>query len=118
MLRMIWEQISSSLTVSTFIGASAVWLAGRSFALEWRPFFSLFLYLIPLTGVFHFLNISLFGGTLLSFQSYGITFLLFLLSSFFSYRFTRIRKRMTQYPWLYQRSVLFYLFRGDLKDLK
>jgi hypothetical protein len=84
-----------------FFGAAAV-ATGRALARHWRPLWQLVPYALLLGLGDRFLLYALFDGALLSASGYVTGAAILLLLSFLSYRLTRVRLMLRQYPWLYE----------------
>jgi hypothetical protein len=54
-----------------------------------------------------FLSFALFEGRLLHLPGYLIDVAVLTAMAFLAYRMTRVRKMVSQYPWLYERVGLF-----------
>jgi len=93
--------------VTGFLGGGAAWLTGRAIAGTWRPFWHTMFYMLLLGAVARFFHFALFEATLLSFPSYVADTTFFVVLSALSWRLTRVRQMVTQYPWLYERSGPF-----------
>jgi hypothetical protein len=113
--------MSASLLALTFIlfgGAAA--LMGNAIAETWRPWWQNLTYGALLAVGDEFLGFALFKGPFFidslvstNAQPLGLALLVYLvdfvvISAFalFSYRLTKTRKMVSQYPWLYERSGL------------
>jgi hypothetical protein len=107
-----------ALTFILFGGAAC--LMGNAIAETWRPWWQNVTYGALLAVGDQFLGFGLFGGPFFvdslvssNAQPFGFAFLVYLfdvvvISAFalFSYRLTKARKMVTQYPWLYERAGL------------
>ena len=113
--------MSPSLLALTFIlfgGAAA--LMGNAIAETWRPWWQNLTYGALLAVGDQFLGFALFKGPFVidslvssDAQPFGPALLEYLLDfvvisifALFSYRLTKTRKMVSQYPWLYERSGL------------
>lgn len=104
---MIWLSDSDPLVffvLTVLIGGAAAYLAARGLALAWRPFWRVCAYMLLLAGAVRFFHYALFDGRLLSAYYYLVTYAVLLAIAGFSYRLTRTRQMVRQYPWLYARS--------------
>lgn len=93
------------ITVVLFGFASL--MTGQALAATWRPAFWVVVYVLLLGVADRFIVWSLFEGDLLSPTGYLIDTAALLLIGLGSYRFTRARKMVSQYPWLYERAGPF-----------
>lgn len=100
-------------TWPVFIGVTLIliggagYMTGQALAGRWRPVWQVLPYAMLLGFADRFLVYALFDGELLSVTGYVVDTVLIGLISFASYRKTRARKMVTQYPWLYERRGLF-----------
>ncbi len=85
----------------------AAFMTGQALAKTWRSPSQLFVYCALLGIADRFLVFALFEGTLLSLAGYLADTLLLSTISLFAFQRTRVRKMLTQYPWLYERAGLF-----------
>ena len=83
--------------------ALAAWLMGQAIAATWRPFWQLVIYSLMLGCANRFMIYALFDANLVSGIGYLLDTALLLVVSTAAYRFTLVRKMVTQYPWLYER---------------
>lgn len=86
-------------------GAAA--LAGQALAANWRPARQMVAYGLLLAAVDRFLVFALFGGDLLSPWGFLADAALIEASGLCAWRFTRARRMVTQYPWLFERAGPF-----------
>ena len=108
-----------ALTIVMFGGGG--FLMGQALAETWRPWWQIFPYGALLAVGNQFLGFALFQGpffvdSLVSKNSdpLGVAVLQYLfeaaviiLFSLLAFRLTRVRKMVSQYPWLYERQGLF-----------
>ncbi len=92
------------LTVILMGGAG--WMTGQALARGWKSAWLVLPYGLLLGLVDRFLTFGLFQGDLLSLSGFVIDSLVILAISALAYRFTRARKMVAQYPWLYHRAGL------------
>ena len=85
----------------------AAYMTGQGLAKTWRPLSRLFVYCALLGLADRFLVFALFEGTLLSLAGYLFDTSLLSAVALFAFQRTRVRKMVTQYPWLYERAGLF-----------
>jgi hypothetical protein len=89
------------------IMGGAGYLTGQAVASTWRPAWQAVLYSLLLGVADRFLVFALFGGTLLSVRGYLVDTAAILILCFAGYRLTRVRRMVSQYPWLYERDGAF-----------
>jgi hypothetical protein len=99
--------------LGVFLGLTVVLLGGCSFmvgeslAQTWKPEWHVYVSAGFLGLADRFLVYALFGGTLFSISGYVVHTLVILLFGFVSFRASRARRMVQQYPWLYVRTGLF-----------
>ena len=107
------------LTVIMFGGGG--FLMGQALAETWRPWWQILPYGALLAIGNQFLGFSLFGGPFIvdslvstGAQPLGVAILAYLFEAavivafgLLAFRLTRVRKLVTQYPWLYERRGPF-----------
>jgi hypothetical protein len=104
------------VTVVLFGGAAAV--AGQALARNWRPVWQIGLYGLLLAAADRFLLFALFGAPLLSPGGYFAAAAILLVAAGTSFRVTRARRMVAQYPWLYERAGPFgWRGRGTMLEL-
>ena len=100
-------------TIPVFIGITvilmgyAAYATGRALAVNWDHPGALMFYCGLMGFVDRFLVFSLFQGELLSLTGYLIDTAVLTLIGFVSFRYHRIGKLVSQYPWLYVRTSPF-----------
>jgi hypothetical protein len=100
-------------TLPVFLGLTlcliggAGFLTGQALARAWRPLWQVFPYCLLLGLADRFLTWGLFGGTLLSIGGLVVDTAAILAIGLVAYRLTRVRKMVSQYPWLYERRGPF-----------
>lgn len=100
-------------SVPVFVGITFVlmgfasYMTGQALAGTWRPLWQIFPYVLMLGVADRFLTWALFQGSLLALVPYLVSTAVLLLICVASYRFTRARKMVSQYPWLFERAGLF-----------
>jgi len=106
-------------TLPVFVGITvilmgyAAYVTGRALATNWDKIGFVIFY-CSLLGVFdRFLTFSLFHGELLSITGYLIDTAVLMLIALLSFRFHRIGKMVSQYPWLYERTSPFSCANKD-----
>ena len=83
-------------------------MTGQALAATWRPVGWVILYILLLGFADRFIHWSLFDGDLLSPLGYLIDTATLLAIGLVSYRLTRVRKMVSQYPWLYEHAGPFF----------
>lgn len=105
------------LIMTVAIGGGTAWLTGRAVAVNWRPLWTLVVYVLLLTGALRFLHFALFEGAFVSFEStednlaalhfMTVDLIVLMIAAAAGWRVTRARQMSTQYGWLYQRTGPF-----------
>jgi hypothetical protein len=98
------ETFFEVLFVTGILGGLAAWATGRAIAETWRPYHQLVIYMVLLGGAVRFANFVLFEGALFSIPSYFADMLYLLAVGSVAFRFTRARRMVSQYHWLYERT--------------
>jgi len=100
-------------TLPVFIGVTlvlvggAAFMTGQALSANWRPARQAVAYSLLLGLVDRFVIFSLFDGELLSLSGYVIGTAMIMTVALLSYRATRARTMVAQYPWLYERTGPF-----------
>jgi hypothetical protein len=100
-------------SVGVFVGVGVVlfgfgaFMTGQALAQTWRPMMQLVPYTLLLAVAARFFTFALFDGRLLSLSGFLATWVVLLLVCAASYRMTKARRMVVQYPWLYERAGLF-----------
>jgi hypothetical protein len=89
-------------------GGGCALMTGRALALNWRPEWQLIVYALLLTMADRFLVYALFQGELLSLSAYLADAAILIAIAFVTFRITRARQMVRQYPWDYRRHLLFF----------
>jgi hypothetical protein len=84
----------------------AAFMTGRAIAATWKPAWHCLAYALLLGLADRFLAYALFGGHLLSPAAYLIDTATLLGIALLAWRLARVRKMVSQYPWLYERAGL------------
>jgi hypothetical protein len=100
------ETIWQIIFVTGILGGGAAALSGRAIALTWRPYWHVLVYMLLLGAAVRFVHFALFEADLLSWPSYIVDTLYFVALGSLSFRLTRVRQMVRQYPWLYERLSL------------
>ncbi len=93
--------------LTVIIMGGAAFMTGQALAAAWRPVWQLLLYCLLLGVGDRFLSFALFQGALLSPAGYVIDTAVITAIASTAFRLTRVRRMVTQYPWLYERSGPF-----------
>jgi hypothetical protein len=101
------EGIVQVILVTGLLGSGAAWLSGRAIAGSWQPQWQVALAALFLGAAARFLHFALFQGAFLSFRSYCVDALIFLIVGLMAWWVTRATQMVRQYPWLYVRSGPF-----------
>ena len=95
------------LALTVIIMGGAGYMTGHALAVTWRPLWQVCLYCLLLGAADRFLTFALFQGPLLSLTGYIIDSAVITAIALLAYRLTRVRRMVSQYPWLYARSGPF-----------
>ena len=91
----------------------AAWMTGQALANTWRPMWQAVPYALLLGFADRFLTWGLFSPDkieVLWLRSGYVTDTLILLTySLIAYRVTKVRRMVSQYPWIYERAGPFFL---------
>ena len=82
-------------------------LMGRALAAAWRPARDAVPYGLMLAAADRFLIYALFGGDITSVSGFALDTYCILFSALITYRLTLAAQMVRQYPWLYERVLLF-----------
>ena len=93
--------------VTVVVMGGAAYMTGQALGATWRPLWMMFLYCLLLGCVDRFLTFALFQGALFSLTGYALDTAVITAIGFTTFRLTRARKMVTQYPWLYEMSGPF-----------
>ncbi len=104
------DVLGTSLAVFVFVtvvlAGGASYMAGQALASHWRPVWQVFVYGALLGFADRFITFALFGGQLGLLSGYIIDTVVIVAIGLLSYRLTRARQMVAQYPWLYRRQGL------------
>ncbi len=106
------EEILGS-KIPVFVGLTVVimgaiaFMTGQAVAATWRPVWQAVLYCFLLGLLDRFLTSGLFGGRGLLVSGFIIDTAVLIGIGLIAYRLTRVRKMVTQYPWLYERAGIW-----------
>lgn len=107
------ETLILGTTYPVFIGVTLICmcgcaiLMGRALARAWRPARHALRYGLLLSVADRFLIYTLFAGNIGSLTGFIIDAYCILITALISYRFTLASQMVRQYPWLYERFLLF-----------
>lgn len=102
MIALLGTSLPVSLGVTVVLAGGAAHLAGQALAAHWRPAWLVALYMGLLGLADRFIIFALFDGALLSPTGYVIDTAVLVTIGLLSYRRTRARQMVRQYPWLYE----------------
>jgi hypothetical protein len=85
----------------------AAFMTGQATAITWKPAWHALGYTLLLGFADRFLAYALFDGRLLSVPAYLIDTATLAAIALLAWRLARVRKMVSQYPWLYERAGLF-----------
>jgi hypothetical protein len=88
------------IAITVVIAGSAAWMTGQAIAGSWRPAWQLIPYTLLLGISDRFLTYALFDGEMLSPTGYVIDTAVIGFFAMVAFRVTRVRRMVTQYPWL------------------
>jgi hypothetical protein len=93
--------------VTVAMGGGAAWLAGRSIAATWRPWWHAAFYMLLLALAVRFIHFALFNSKLLALHYYLVDYAVCLTFGLLAFRVTRVRQMVTAYNWINVRSSVF-----------
>ncbi|MCB1743492.1 MAG: hypothetical protein KDK91_24155 [Gammaproteobacteria bacterium] len=110
---MLGTSIGVYVGVTGLVMGFCAWMTGQAIGNTWRPFWQALAYSALLAVAARFLIYALFHGTLLTLSGYLCDAVLLMCIASLSFRLSRTRKMVTQYPWLYTTAgPFFYRERG------
>ena len=89
------------IAITVVIAGGAAWMTGQAIAGSWRSAWQLVPYALLLGVGDRFLTYALFDGEILSATGYAIDTAVIGFAAAAAFRVTRVRRMITQYPWLY-----------------
>ena len=101
------------MTIPVYIGLTLVlfggagYMTGQAISITWRPLYQVVLYSLLLGAADRFMVFALFDGELTSMSGYLVDTATILTIALLAFRITRVKRMVSQYPWLYQRTSLF-----------
>ena len=93
--------------VTLIVFGGGAFMMGQALAETWRPAWQSLPYGVLLALASRFMEWSLFSGELASIGLVARDSVVLIAIALCAYRITQVRKMVTQYPWLYERSGLF-----------
>lgn len=93
--------------VTLIVFGGGAFLMGQALAETWRPAWQNIPYGLMLTVFNRFIHWALFKGPLTDPGLFVLDAAVIIVIALFAYRVTQVRKMVTQYPWIYERSGLF-----------
>jgi uncharacterized ion transporter superfamily protein YfcC len=94
------------IAITVILVGFCAYMTGQAIANTWRPLWQMLLYCALLAGAARFLSFGLFGDPLLSGTGYLASLAVLWTIGAFAYRVARVRRMVSQYPWLFERSGL------------
>ncbi|WP_420348511.1 DUF6867 family protein [Pelagibius sp.] len=107
MIPILGTSLPVFIAVTVVLVGGAAFLAGQALSAHWRPAWQVVGYSLLLGLADRFVIFSLFGGELLLLSGYVIDTAVIMAIALLSYRLTRARTMVAQYPWLYERAGPF-----------
>jgi uncharacterized protein DUF6867 len=101
------ESLLQILFVTCMIGGGAAWIAGHTLADSWRSFSQTLFYLLLLGAAVRFAHFALFQADVFSLKAYLSDTAFLILAGGVSWRLSRVKRMVSQYRWLYERSGPF-----------
>lgn len=92
--------------VNLVLAGGAAWITGRAIATGWKPLWQALAYCLLLALGTRFILFGLFGAELFSFSGLIVTLAILAPIGALSFRISRARKMVMQYPWLYEHAGL------------
>lgn len=93
--------------VTGILGGGCALMTGRALALNWRPQWQLVIYCLLLGLADRFLVYALFQGDLLLPSGFVCDVIFLMITAFLTFRITRARQMVRQYPWAYESAGFF-----------
>ncbi|WP_299392262.1 DUF6867 family protein [Pelagibius sp.] len=107
MIPILGTSLPVFIGVTVVLVGGAAYLTGQALSAHWRPAWQVVGYSLLLGLADRFVIFSLFGGELLLLSGYVIDTAVIMAIALLSYRLTRARTMVAQYPWLYERAGPF-----------
>jgi hypothetical protein len=107
------QSLGVFLLVSVLIGGGAAFMAGRTIAATWRPWWHVALYMVPLGLAVRFLHYALFDGRFLSAHYYLVDYAVCLGLGWLGFRLRRVGQMVSRYGWINERAGLLRWRRRD-----
>lgn len=102
----IGTSLFAFLIVTLLIAGGAAWITGHAISTSWRPLWQALAYCLLLALGTRFVLFALFGAELFSLPGLVVTLVILAIVGASSFRISRARKMVNQYPWLYERTSL------------
>lgn len=102
MIELLGTTLPVFVGVTVVLAGGAAYLTGQALAAHWRPVGLVVFYTCLLGFADRFITFALFDGALLSASGYVIDTAVLVAIGLLSYRRTRARQMVRQYPWLYE----------------
>jgi len=96
-----------SFFITLILGGGCALMTGRALALNWRPQWQLVIYCLLLGLADRFLIYALFQGEILLLSGFVCDSLILMAVGFLTFRITRARQMVRQYPWAYESASIF-----------
>jgi hypothetical protein len=94
------------LLVTVVMFGAAAWQTGQALAQTWRPYAYVVVYGLMLAAADRLLLVLLFGGSLFALVPYLVAAAVLIGLGTLAFRLTRVRRMVSQYPWIYERDGL------------
>ncbi|WP_422366533.1 DUF6867 family protein [Pelagibius sp.] len=107
MIDLLGTSLPVFIAVTVVLTGGAAFMTGHALSANWRPAWQAVGYSCLLGLADRFIIFSLFGGELLLLSGYVIDTAIIMAIALLSYRLTRARSMVAQYPWLYERAGPF-----------
>jgi hypothetical protein len=104
------------LLLTVALGGGAAWLTGRAIAAAWRPWWHVIGFMLLIGAAVRFLNMALFGGTLLAPYFYAVDTAVCLGFGLLGFRLTRVTQMVASYGWINRRDGLLHWRRHPHSD--
>jgi hypothetical protein len=101
------QNVGIFVLLTVVLGGGAAWLTGRAIAAAWRPWWHVIGFMLLIGAAVRFLNMALFGGTLLAPYFYAVDTAVCLGFGLLGFRLTRVSQMVASYGWINERAGLF-----------
>jgi hypothetical protein len=104
------EQRSLAVFVlmTVVLGGGAAFLAGRSIAASWRPWWHVVAFSLLIGAAVRFLHFALFEETLLTLHYYAVDTAVCILVGLVGFRLKRVTQMVEAYGWINERRGVFH----------